>query len=120
VQNAAALLFSGDDMSDVKKFPGHRWHPETGEMRVFQKAEDVPARWLDFHPGEPLNAVPADAEKRIAAENTEKRVEKPAAIPLSRQQVVADLQRRGVAFQRNATTKVLYDLLVAEVERSAA
>lgn len=89
-------------MSDVKKFPGHRWSPD-GEMRVFHAAEDVPEGWTDNHPA-----------------NRPEAPQEPKAPALSRQQIIADLQRRGVVFQRNATTKALYDLLVVEVERSEA
>lgn len=99
-------------MSDVKKFPGHRWSPD-GEMRVFHAAEDVPEGWADNHPANrPTSVIDAACAALVAAQ--------PKAPTLSRQQIIADLQRRGVVFQRNATTKALYDLLVVEVERSEA
>lgn len=99
-------------MSDVKKFPGHRWSPD-GEMRVFHTAEDVPEGWADYHPdSRPPSVIEAVCAVIVAAE--------PKAPTLSRQQIIADLQRRGVVFQRNAATTALYGLLVSEVERSEA
>lgn len=89
-----------------------RWSPE-GEMRIFQAAEDVPEGWADYHPNS--RPVIYEPESPPELQNIPN-----GKLTLSRQQIIADLQRRGVVFQRNATTKALYDLLVSEVERSEA
>lgn len=39
-------------------FPGMRWHPKTGENRIFQNAEDVPEGWLAYHPADSAKSPP--------------------------------------------------------------
>lgn len=46
--------------------PRMRWHPETGENKVFGDDEQHPPEWLDHHPEDPAYAPAAIAEKQEA------------------------------------------------------
>lgn len=95
-------------MAKPKDFPALFWNPETGDPKVFSAATEVPEGWLDHHPHGDNYPAAADPVEEIQA-----------PVPLSRTQVVAELNKRGVAFQRNGATAALYEKLVAAVELEA-
>jgi hypothetical protein len=69
------------------------WYGPNGEAQVFQRPEDVPDGWKTS-PSAHFEPPPA-----------------PTPPPMTRKAVIAALTLRGVAFQRNAPTSVLYELL---------
>jgi hypothetical protein len=89
----------------VQKFPGYRWHPESGDCRIFDKAEDVPEGWLESHPGSLDQAAPA-ADKAYDA------------LPLSKKEIVAALDEGGVSFKKNAPVAALYALLMENLKKA--
>jgi len=80
----------------VKRFPGMRWHPETGESQIFQTQEDMPAGWLDYNP------TGADGLEKPKASNP---------LPMTREEIVAALNQGQITFKKNAGTAALYDQL---------
>lgn len=85
-------------MSEPAKFPGMRWHPETGVPQVFQKAEEVPDGYLDYHPSN----LPESVKLAIEA----------STLPMTREAIVAELTDGGIAFKTKAKTEVLYATLL--------
>lgn len=85
-------------MNEPAKFPGMRWHPETAVPQVFQKAEEVPEGYLDYHPSSPPEVV------KLAVEA--------AALPMTREAIVAELTDGGIPFKAKAKTEVLYAALL--------
>lgn len=81
-------------------YPALKWHPETGESRLFDKAGDVPEGWLDTHPAN-LARVQADAAA----------APKPVKLSLSRTEIQAALREGGIDHNIKASTKDLHDLL---------
>lgn len=56
-------------MTKDHAYPAMKWHPETGETRVFHSGSEVPAGWLDTHPDNLKNVtVGAAAESGKAAD----------------------------------------------------
>lgn len=90
-------------MSDPAKFPGMRWHPKTGVPQVFQKAEEVPEGYLDYHPSNPPEGAKAE-------ETTGE------ALPMTRDAIVAELSEGGIYFKKKAPTDELYALLVGSLQ----
>lgn len=93
-------------MPKDRSFPGYRWDAE-GKPHRCETAADVDPAWTDYHPAS-------------LAENKPLPPPVVSAIPLTRVQVIAALQDRGIAFQRNGSTQSLYDKLVSAVERHEA
>lgn len=90
-------------MTRYTKFPGLRWHPETGKCELFQKAEDVPAGWLESHP------FPGMGEQIAAPGDVEDKPEEPAES--ARAAVVAKLRQRGVKYNPKLSTAALTEKL---------
>lgn len=76
-----------------------------GEERIFQKIEDVPKGWQD-HPSKFKPRAPEGETEDAEGEPLE----------LTREQIVADLERRGVSFKPTATDKALLRLLEKTIE----
>lgn len=87
-------------------FPGMRWHPQTGESRVFDKAEDVPEGWINTHPASlPAEAAPAGADET-------------ASLNMTRKEIVAALEEGGIQFNPRHGVKALYALLVENLKKA--
>lgn len=87
-------------------FPALMWDAETGESKVFARAGDVPAGWLNHHPDDkdPAKQPPAPI------------AEKPPVLPMTRKEVVQALKDGGIEFAANAPHAALYDLLLIGVK----
>ena len=48
-------------MTKDQSYPAMKWDPKTKESRVFNKASEVPAGWLDTHPDNVKNVIEATA-----------------------------------------------------------
>lgn len=103
-------------------YPAMKWHPETAESRVFHKSEDVPEGWLDEHPSNvpkevakptPKVAVTA-APKPVKA--AEVKSAEPTSLPMTREEMKAELQAGGIPFAPNAKDQTLYDALKKGVQ----
>lgn len=90
-------------MKDLN-YPAMKWHPETGESRVFIAPEDVPAGWIDTHP----NNLPPDVKP--VAEALAAKIEGDA-LPLTKKQIKVELDAAGVTYPATANVKALYELL---------
>lgn len=81
-------------------YPSMRWHPETGEMAVYNAPHEVPEGWLDTHPNN-VSKV--------------KKAEKPAAeanlLPMTKAEIVKALTDGGIPFKPQTGAKGLYALL---------
>lgn len=116
-------------MSD--KFPSYRYGPD-GQSAVFNSAAEVPKGWED-HPSK-VEAAAAPAPKAPAPVEQPAAPSQPAAlapataaptkpapalkpeIPLTRSQIAAALQEKGIPFSKNTPTSALYDKLLAAQE----
>lgn len=98
---------------DPIKWPAWYYGPN-GEAEIFQKAEDVPKGWQD-HPGKHK----ARKEKADDKRDDDDDDDKAGTGGLTREQIVADLERRKVFFKANASTKTLYRLLMEAIEKDA-
>lgn len=94
-------------------FPSMRWHPETGEARVFNAAHEVPEGWLDAHPNDP-KAKAAEPAGDSAGEG------EPAKEDLTRAQIIAALTEGQIEFSKNARTGPLYVKLTEAVKANLA
>lgn len=98
-----------------------RWHPTTGESKVYGDDETPPDGWLDFHPADPAKAPPkppeigmtkaemTDALKAggIAAPATATAAELAGLLTTA---LVNNLTMRKIDFPADATVKELFDL----------
>lgn len=101
-------------MTKDPHYPAYKWHPETGEQKLFTKAGDVPQGWLDTHPSnlsEDDKARLADAAKAPEAQT------KAAPLSLTRKEVVKALQDGGIQFDPAAKVDVLYAILTEAVKK---
>lgn len=97
-------------------FPAMFWSPtatkdadgkDTTESRVFNAPEDVPEGWLPTHPNNPaLKAKPA----------VKKLDEPEVLIPMTREEVLAELEAGGIAYSKKSKDSVLYKLLVDKLQ----
>lgn len=98
-------------MPDYRRTPYVAWpawfYGPNGEAQIFERSEDVPEGWLD----DPRKQADAKAPPPPQAES------KP---PLKRDEIVAELRRHNVLFQRNASTTSLYEKLLEVVEQDDA
>ena len=86
------------------KGPTYRYGPN-GEAKIFNDSNDVPEGWLDHHP------TPAEAaEIAVIVPGAS------AAIPMTREEIIAALEGGGIGYKRNAGTKALYDQLTVKVK----
>lgn len=92
-------------MSKDPNFPAMKWHPATGEMRVFTKADDVPEGWIDTHPCN----ITADAVGKAPTAPT-------SNLSMKRKQVVRALTDGGIDFAADASHADLYALLVEKLQ----
>lgn len=76
------------------KFPGWRYHPETGEGGLFEKVEEVPDGWLD-HVQAPGSTAPPAQDVPV----------------MSRAEIVAALDSGRIAYNAKASTTTLHTLL---------
>lgn len=87
-------------MSKDPNFPAMKWHPQTGEVKLCHKADDVPEGWIDTHPANLANvAQPA-----------------PVKLPMKRKDIVAALSEGGITFDVKSPTYDLYALLVENLK----
>lgn len=49
-------------MTKDHAYPAMKWHPKTGETRVFNAASDVPDGWIDTHPDNVKNVTESTAD----------------------------------------------------------
>lgn len=96
-------------MSKDPNYPAMKWHPHTGENRVFHKSGDVPEGWLDTHPA---NVDSVTKEVEAAPPSVLK-----APLDMTRKEIVAALTEGGITFDPASKVVVLYELLTAEVNR---
>lgn len=85
-----------------------RWHPTTGEPTIFNDLAEIPEGHLDHHPNDPAHAASkaTPAPKMAIAEKP-----KEPALALTRKEIRMALGEGGIAYDKNAPTKDLYDLL---------
>lgn len=81
-----------------RHYPALKWHPHTGESQVFNAAHEVPADWLDHHPAS------ADAQKPAPKVNSD-------VLPMTRNEIVAELTAGAIPFKANQSNKALLELL---------
>ena len=74
--------------------PVNRWHPETGELGVFEHAHEAPADWLSKHPNDPNYIKPE--------------LVKDSVVRMERADIVEALNAGGFEFKKNAPTAALY------------
>jgi hypothetical protein len=89
-------------------WPAWRYGPNQPEDRaIFQSPDEVPEGWTN-NPADHTGPAP----KAPAAS--------PAAVPLTRKQVIAELNLRKLPYEANAPTAALYELLVAAIYATEA
>jgi hypothetical protein len=81
----------------MEAYPALKWHPETGDCKQFERADDVPDGWLDTHPANQLAAPVLNA----------------AAI--TREEIVSALKAGNVVHKASEGTSKLLALLTREV-----
>lgn len=89
-------------MSKDKNYPAYKWHPQTGDAKIFESASEVPEGWLDTHPAN-LKNVTTDAPKSDE-------------LPMSRDEIKDALKAGNIEFVSNAKTPALYALLVENLQ----
>lgn len=97
----------------LKEFPRWAYGPK-GEAQIFNRVEDIPKGWQDH---------PSKFEKRKAKEeSTEPETEAgdDDTGGLTRQQIIDDLTRRGIAAPPRASTASLYRKLQLAVDAAPA
>jgi hypothetical protein len=87
-----------------QSYPALKWHPETGDCRLFHSEGQVPKGWLDQHP---RNLAP---EKLDPAS--------PAALPMTRKEIVEALNSGGISYDPKAKASVLFDQLTVAVKEA--
>lgn len=93
----------------AKISPVMRWDPKTGESKVLNNAAEVPKGWLDHHPKDPAYpAQPAAGQNPVVAKLPDPT---PAAPTMTRDQIIAELEKREVAYYKNSPTSKLQQLL---------
>jgi hypothetical protein len=92
-----------------KHQPTLAWHPDTGEAQTFNHPDEVPSHFLPHHP-EDAKAKARTETKPAAPDKSE-----PAAIPMSRDEIVKALTDGEIPFKANAKDKTLYALLDAKL-----
>lgn len=107
---------------DKVSWPAWYFGPK-GERQIFEKAEDVPKGWQDDpnkfkkRKGE---APSKDGEKSEGGEDGEDGDDGNADLGgLTREQIIADLERRKVFFKASASDKALYRLLQKTIEEQS-
>ena len=92
------------------------WFGPNGEQLPFEKAEDVPQGWQD-HPSKFQKRFNSE-EKREQEGDESGEGDNGDEVPkdLTREKIIADLERRKVPFKKSASDKALYRLLLAAVE----
>lgn len=107
-------------------WPAWRFGPD-GAKEVFQSAEEVPPGWHDHPSKVEQEAAPSEAQQSSP----------PAAAPsppssaapvreanlvggLTRKQITAALQARGIEFSKNMSNHKLHEMLTAAVEANEA
>lgn len=90
-------------------YPAMKWHPETGEAKTFVAPEDVPEGWLDIHPSNLPEPAPVAASKVVSPADS-------AALPMTREEMKAELSAGGIPFASNAKDATLYAALKKGVQ----
>lgn len=90
---------------DNPQFPAWYYGP-AGASGIFQNLGEVPEGWAATPGGEAVDPPvdPLDDE---------------TLPPLTRKQIMADLSERKVAFSPTLKTTVLYEMLLAEIEKTS-
>lgn len=102
-------------MTEKVSWPAWYYGPK-GEAQIFEKVEDVPKGWQD-NPNKFKKAAPKpEGEDEGGGEDGGENSETGG---LTREQIVADLERRKVFYKASASTKTLYRLLTEAVEAEA-
>lgn len=93
----------------TKTFPSWpAWfYGPNNQAQIFNKAEDVPEGWVD-HP------------RKLVEDEDKTPPPKQNALPLTKEQIIEQLNQRGITFPKNASARALYDMLVEDVERKEA
>lgn len=94
-----------------KSSPTMAWEPKTGESKIFNHPDDVPAGWLDTHPDNLASVTKPEPDKAPDAPT------KAAPLPLTRKEMVKALQDGGIAFDPAAKVDVLYSVLTEAVQK---
>ncbi len=80
-------------------------HGPGGQYKIFNKRADVPEGWTD-NPLDHVDAPDSADDSKYG--------------DLTREQVIAALNERRIAFKKNAPTKALYKQLLTVVEETEA
>lgn len=100
----------------MSNHPRMRWHPTTGESQVFTADSDVPEGWLDHHPDDARHAAvekQPDPSKAKAPAGAAAAV----ALPMTRDEIKAALDKAEIAYAKNAKDQTLYDLLLTSLRQ---
>lgn len=101
-----------------------KWHPKSGEMRVFQDDEAHPDGWISTHPDnlavlrEAGIPHPDDPESGKAVKQAKQVVNstgKPPEFTMSRSEIIAALKAGGISYPANGSAVALHDLLRAKL-----
>lgn len=107
-------------MKEFQAWPSWRYGPK-GESAIFEKAEDVPKGWQD-HPSKFEKAKKPKAEDGEGGGGDEgggDDGENADTGGLTREQIMADLDRRKIFYKANTSTKSLYRILSDAIEAEA-
>ncbi len=85
-------------------YPALKWHPDTGESRVFHNEGQVPKGWLNQHPDaiKPEKLDPAT----------------PLPVPMTRREIMDALHSGEISYDPKAKTSVLFDQLTVAVKQA--
>lgn len=96
----------------MTKFHAWRYDPVTGEGRIFDNEDDVPAGWVDRVPEVGDEAPAPKAARAKAAPATAPATDDKA---MTRAEIIAALKGGGVEFKVTEKTEVLADMLKSKV-----
>ena len=85
-------------------YPALKWHPETGDCRLFHNEASVLKGWLDQHP------------RNLKPENVDPAA--PAPLPMTRKEIVDALNNGGISYDPKSKTTVLFDQLTVAVKEA--
>lgn len=97
----------------MSNHPRMRWHPTSGESQVFTADSEVPEGWLDHHPDDPRHvAVEKQPDPKAKAPIGAAAA---VALPMTRDEIKAALDKAEIVYAKNAKDQTLYDLLLTSL-----
>lgn len=86
------------------------WHPKTGDMKVFEDDEKEPDGWLSYHPD---SSTARSADASAGAKVT---TPAPAALSMTRAEIIAALKVGEIPFNANGSAVALHGVLRTALE----